>query len=103
LDDLEDTLEVQIKRLDVFTLLNSVVVAPGAFGFRNATEPCLTFLVVEGYLCDKPKRYLFLDAVHPTTRGHRVLARAAEDLLDDDDHHKKRHHKKRHHHDDDDD
>ena len=36
-------------------------------------------------MCDKPKRYLFLDEIHPTTRGHRVLARAAEDLLDDDD------------------
>lgn len=93
---------MQIKRLDVFTLLNSVVAAPRAFGFRNVTEPCLTFLVVEDYLCDKPKRYLFLDAVHPTSRGHKVLARAAEDLLDDDDDDDDHHRDKDRHHDDDD-
>ena len=39
----------------------------------------------EDLLCDKPKRYLFVDGIHPTARGHRVLARVAEDLLDDDD------------------
>jgi phospholipase/lecithinase/hemolysin len=105
LDGLEGALPgVKITRLDVFTLLNSVVAAPRDFGFKNVTEPCLTFLVVEDYLCKKQKHYLFLDAVHPTTRGHRVLARAAEDLLeddtDDDDHH---HGKGRHHHDHDDD
>ena len=75
---------------DVFTLLNTVVAAPRAFGFSNVTEPCLTIdddttigMSFEDLLCDKPKRYLFLDEIHPTTRGHRVLARAAEDLLDE--------------------
>ena len=111
LDGLEATLGVQIARLDVFTLLNTVVVTPRAFGFKNVTDSCLTIdsttvgVSFKDSLCDKQKHYLFVDAVHPTTRGHRVLARAAEDLLDDDDddHHKKRHHDKGRHHDDDDD
>ena len=85
LDGLEAAFGVQIKRMDVFSLLNSVVANPRAFGFKNVSEPCLTFFVADDFLCKKPKRYLFLDAVHPTTRGHRVLARAAEDLLEDDD------------------
>ena len=85
MDGLEATLGVQIARLDTFTLLNTVVAAPQAFGFTNVRDPCLTFFVVEDFLCDKPKRHLFLDAVHPTIKGHKVLARAAEDLLDVDD------------------
>jgi len=28
--------------IDVFTLLNTAVAAPRAFGFSNVTEPCLT-------------------------------------------------------------
>ena len=85
LDGLETMLGVQIARLDTFTLLNTVVAAPQVFGFTNVAEPCLTFFVAEDFLCDKPRRYLFLDAAHPTARGHRVVAGAAEILLEDED------------------
>lgn len=76
-------LGVEILELDTFTLLNTVVAAPQAFGLENVTAPCLTFFAAEDYLCDRPNDYLFLDAAHPTIRGHRIVARAVQDLLED--------------------
>jgi phospholipase/lecithinase/hemolysin len=40
------------------------------YGFANVTEPAL---LVDG----DPAQFLFWDTVHPTTRGHEILAREA--------------------------
>ncbi|HEB98216.1 MAG TPA: VPLPA-CTERM sorting domain-containing protein [Thiotrichales bacterium] len=57
--------------LDVFTLLNLVVADPPAYGLTNVTGSC----VADGQdpACTG---YLFYDGVHPTTRGHELLADA---------------------------
>jgi phospholipase/lecithinase/hemolysin len=74
--------QTTIVRLDVFTLLNSVLAAPKLYGFTDTTEPCLTFGVVAGFMCDGPRRYVFWDAIHPTAAVHRVLASMAVGVLD---------------------
>jgi thermolabile hemolysin len=54
-------------RADAFATLRVMVDFPAEFGFTNVTEPCLL-------LGGDPAGFLFWDAVHPTTRGHDVLA-----------------------------
>jgi phospholipase/lecithinase/hemolysin len=68
-------------RLDVFTLVNSMLAAPKLYGFTNTTQPCLTFGVVVGAICSTPRDYLFWDAIHPTAAVHRVLANMAVGVL----------------------
>ena len=61
-------------RVDSFSVLRRMVDFPMSFGFTNVSEP---FLAVGG----DPDWFLFWDPVHPTTRGHRVLADEARDEL----------------------
>jgi len=61
-------------RVDAFERLRQMVSSPVLFGFTNVTE---SFLAVGG----EPSEFLFWDAVHPTTRGHEVLAVAARNRL----------------------
>jgi len=61
-------------RVDAFATLQAMVDFPVEFGFTNVTEP---FLLVGG----DPAEFVFWDAVHPTTRGHQVLADEALDQL----------------------
>ena len=82
LDGLEGLLpDIEILRLDTFSLLNALVADPESAGLENATDACLTFGVVGGAICKRPNRYLFWDAAHPTTTGHGALADAAAQLL----------------------
>ncbi len=53
---------------DTFSLLGAVVADPAAFGFLNATEPCLGIVT-----CADPGSYVFWDEVHPTARAHAML------------------------------
>jgi phospholipase/lecithinase/hemolysin len=63
-----------VYRLDTFRLLNSIVAAPGAFAITNASSPA------QGTASD-PDTFLFWDDLHPTTRGHNILADKATSLL----------------------
>ena len=60
-------------RVDAFATLH-VMDTPAFFGFANVTE---SFLATGG----DPSEFLFWDAVHPTTRGHELLADAARNQL----------------------
>ena len=77
---LEATLEalagagVPTIRVDAFATLDAMVNSAAQFGFTNVTLP---FLVAGG----DPAQFLFWDPVHPTTRGHRVLADEARNQL----------------------
>lgn len=72
-----DTLDASLGRLtesgvatiqvDAFATLQAMVHFQAQFGFTNVSEP---FLSKGG----DPDQFLFWDAVHPTTRGHQVLA-----------------------------
>jgi phospholipase/lecithinase/hemolysin len=64
-----------IRQLDTFRLLSSIVAAPSAFSLTNATASA------QGQFAADPDTYLFWDDLHPTTRGHNILAHAVTGLM----------------------
>src|SRR5262249_30048090 len=56
-------------RVDAFSTIQGMAFHPAQFGFTNVTQP---FLSIGG----DPAEFLFWDPVHPTMRGHAVLADA---------------------------
>ena len=60
--------------VDAFSVLQSMVNHAADHGFTNVTEPALL-------VGADPAQFLFWDFVHPTTRGHEILAREALDQL----------------------
>ena len=78
-----DTLpDIQIRRMDLFGLLNDVVDDPRSAWLRNATDSCITPGVTKMAVCRKPHEYLFWDFAHPTQAAHRYLAWQASRTLD---------------------
>ena len=73
--------ELQILRLNMFKIINDVADAPEAFGFANATIPCLTFGVLVDAVCDDPDAHVFWDGIHPTEAMHHTLGNAAIKVL----------------------
>ena len=71
LHDLYGNRHLVIYRLDVFSLFNQIVANPGQLGLTNITDPS------QGANLVNPDTYLFWDDLHPTTRGHHLLADAA--------------------------
>ena len=68
--------DVDILRIDVFSLLNAVETDPTHFGFTDITDPCLTTAV-----CADPDHTFFWDTHHPTEFGHAFFAVTLENLL----------------------
>lgn len=66
--------EAGVSIFSVFGLLSTVAENAGANGFTNVTDACAAV----GDACD-PAQYLFWDGVHPTARGHEMLAQAMLD------------------------
>jgi len=75
---------VNISELDIFSLINDVITDPDEFGFEQVTNACITPGVIVGAICKKQNEYLFWDGIHPTRKGHKLIARKALKLLDDD-------------------
>ena len=74
LHDFNNDKSLQISRLDVFALFNKIVAAPSVYSLENVTASS------QGMTVD-PDTYLFWDDLHPTTRGHNILAITAARLL----------------------
>lgn len=68
------TLPTGATYFNTFGLLDSIVADPGAYGFTNVTQACLTTTSV----CSDPSQYLFWDDVHPTTAADALLAEQFE-------------------------
>lgn len=66
---------LKVYQLNTFSLLNSIVAAPSAYSLANVKDPA------QGQAQVDPDTYLFWDDLHPTTRGHNILAGSAEGLL----------------------
>jgi len=66
-----------VVQIDVFQQMHETVNHPEGYGFLNVTTPCRTAAGV----CADPDTYLFWDHVHPTTRGHEVLAETFEKAI----------------------
>ena len=65
---------VTFYQLDVFHLFLQLVASPGSYSLTDVRDPA------EG-LPVNPDTFLFWDDLHPTTRGHNILAAAALNLL----------------------
>jgi len=70
LANLPDACAGQIGLFDSYQGLQDIVASPEAYGLANVTDACLT----ETAMCANPDAYLFWDSVHPTTKGHEILA-----------------------------
>lgn len=66
----------QIIQFDTFGYFNNLIDAvtnnPGAYGFTNAVDACVSLPSV----CLDPQTHIFWDDVHPTTQIHALLADA---------------------------
>lgn len=65
----------QARVLDIHTLLEEIVANPGAYGFTNTTDACVT-PNVPPFKC-KPDTYVFWDGIHPTQAVHALMAQRA--------------------------
>lgn len=67
--------QLKIYQLDSFSLLEQLVASPSAYGLTNVTG------MSQGNAAVDPDTWLFWDDLHPTTRGHNLLAITADRLL----------------------
>jgi phospholipase/lecithinase/hemolysin len=72
LQQLQANLGVDITRFQTDDLFADVIQNPSPYGFTNVTEACLD--QTNFSVCTNPDQYLFWDAFHPTTAGHRLIA-----------------------------
>ena len=73
---------LNIVEFDVLSLNGAIITDPlvaASFGFTNVADPCFDSSVPS--VCANPNEYLLWDPVHPTARGHEVIAGAALALI----------------------
>jgi phospholipase/lecithinase/hemolysin len=68
LRDLNFEKRLRFVRLDVFSLFNQIVACPQSYALTDITSSSQEMPAVD------PDTYLFWDDLHPTTRGHNILA-----------------------------
>ena len=61
-----------IIQVDMFKMLSNVVQNPGKYDLTNVVDSCLNTM------CTSANQYLFWDHIHPTTRGHQIIAQYAK-------------------------
>lgn len=66
-----------IIMMDLFKVGDVISGNPSAVGVSNVTQPCFNGVTV----CSNPDSYFYFDGVHPTAKGHEVIARLANDYL----------------------
>jgi phospholipase/lecithinase/hemolysin len=66
---------LNLVQLDVYGLFNQIIFSPGKYGLVDVTSSS------QGIYTVNPDTYLFWDDLHPTTRGHDILAGAAASLI----------------------
>jgi phospholipase/lecithinase/hemolysin len=65
----------KIVQFDVYGLITKVIASPSKYGLMDVTDSSRGNFVVN------PDTYLFWDDLHPTTKGHNILAQGASSLL----------------------
>ncbi|MEO7855323.1 MAG: SGNH/GDSL hydrolase family protein, partial [Rubrivivax sp.] len=61
--------EVGVTTFDLFGLVGAVIADPAAYGLSNVADACIAGA------CDAAT-YLFWDGIHPSTKGHQLIASA---------------------------
>jgi phospholipase/lecithinase/hemolysin len=78
---------LNLNILDTYSLLDAIVANPGAYGFTNSTNACLTGEVnyAGGTPCSPivavQNQYVFWDDKHPTSATDALVAEAALALV----------------------
>jgi outer membrane lipase/esterase len=68
-----------IIQMDLFKIGDVVAANPSAFGVSNVTQACFNQTAMT--VCSNPDDYFYFDGVHPTAKGHAVMAALAMDYL----------------------
>lgn len=68
---------VNIIEFDVFSLIGAAATFPSAFGLTNSDDAC----AASAACIAAPEGHLFWDGIHPTTKGHSLLAQGALRLV----------------------
>jgi phospholipase/lecithinase/hemolysin len=71
---------INIIPFDAFGLITEIVMDPGAYGFTNVTDACIT-PNDPPFFCQNPDEYLFWDGIHPTKAAHAIIAERIAALL----------------------
>jgi outer membrane lipase/esterase len=71
LPDFNRRKHLRLAQLDVFALFNQIVASPSSYSLADVTTSS------QGIPTMDPDTYLFWDDLHPTTRGHNILALTA--------------------------
>lgn len=66
-----------IIMMDLFKIGDVIAGSPDRFGITNVTQACFNGVT----LCSNSSGYFYLDGVHPTALGHRLIAKLATDYL----------------------
>ncbi|HWX23232.1 MAG TPA: SGNH/GDSL hydrolase family protein [Candidatus Binatia bacterium] len=75
---------LNLFRLDLFTLSNDLIANPASYGLTNVTDRAYTgddTFAGNGTAVADPSKYLFWDAVHPTSAAHTLIGDAAFALV----------------------
>jgi outer membrane lipase/esterase len=71
LHDFNRRKHLRVAQLDVFALFNQIVASPSSYSLADVTTSS------QGIPTIDPDTFLFWDDLHPTTRGHNILALTA--------------------------
>ena len=71
---------IEVRIVDVYTLLADILDDPVLFGFTNTEDACVT-PNVPPFKCKKPDNYVFWDGIHPTKVVHSIMAQKAAEVL----------------------
>jgi phospholipase/lecithinase/hemolysin len=66
---------LRLDQLDVFKLFNQIIASPSKFSLVDVTSSS------QGIPTINPDTFLFWDDLHPTTRGHNILAVTADKII----------------------
>jgi phospholipase/lecithinase/hemolysin len=75
LRDFNPQRRLRLDQLDVFKLFQQIIASPSKFSLADITDSS------QGIPFVNPDTFLFWDDLHPTTRGHNILAVTADKLI----------------------
>lgn len=73
--------DLNVAKLDLFNLLQSLVINPQQLSLKDVTDTCITPDVIAHAVCKQPDDYLFWDGIHPTHTVHEFIANQAYQLV----------------------